>query len=148
MTDEAKNQADEIAELRKEVEALKAATAPAPAVDWERRVAEHRDQMHALSERRMNFAHPPEVVRYFADGVTPADCADLRHQAHRPTGRPGMIPEQPSNVRAPQPSSTPGWVAPTPLSNPPGVAQTDKLMDEQDRRDRAELAQRLGALKR
>jgi hypothetical protein len=66
-----------------------------------------------------------------------------------PTGRPGMIPEQPSNARGTNVAgSGTGWAHDVPLSNPPGVAQADKLMDEQDRRDRAELAQKLGALKR
>ena len=64
-----------------------------------------------------------------------------------PTGRPGMIPEQPSNVRNVAGSGT-GWGHSAPLGPPPGVAQADRLMDEQDRRDRAELAQKLGALKR
>jgi hypothetical protein len=62
-----------------------------------------------------------------------------------PTGRPGMIPEQPSNVRNVAGSGT-GWGHSAPLGPPPGVAQADRLMDEQDRRDRAELAQKLGAL--
>jgi hypothetical protein len=71
------------------------------------------------------------------------------HDNRAPTGRPGMIPEQPSNVRPDSgPANTSGWREASPLRPPPGVAQADKLMDEQDRRDRAELAQKLGALKR
>jgi hypothetical protein len=33
-----------------------------------------------------------------------------------------------------------GWVDPLPLKSPPGVAIADKIVDGQDRRDRAEQA--------
>jgi hypothetical protein len=95
----------------------------------------------------MSMAMPPSVHQYFADGVTAADCADLRQQAHRPSGRPGMIPATPSadgSGPANVPGSGTGWQEPRPLGPPPGVALADKLMDEQDRRDRAELARKLG----
>jgi hypothetical protein len=36
-----------------------------------------------------------------------------------------------------------GWRDATPLSNPPGTSQADKLMDAADEADRIELAQRL-----
>jgi hypothetical protein len=32
-----------------------------------------------------------------------------------------------------------GWVDPVPLSSPPGVVLCDRMMDAQDRRDRADL---------
>ena len=52
----------------------------------------------------------------------------------------GAIPsaQQVSNVRGT------GWATPFPIRPPDGVNHADRLMDEQDRRDRAELAQRLG----
>ena len=43
------------------------------------------------------------------------------------------------------PVNTGGWGAATPLGPPPGVAQADRLMDAQDRKDRVELAQRIAA---
>jgi hypothetical protein len=36
-----------------------------------------------------------------------------------------------------------GWSEPAPLASPPGTALCDKLMDEQDRRDKRELERRL-----
>jgi hypothetical protein len=36
-----------------------------------------------------------------------------------------------------------GWVEPQPLQSPPGVALADKLVDQQDAVDQAELALRL-----
>jgi|SRR6516162_6536092 len=143
---------EEIADLKRQLaevkDAMRAAQPkPKPSREEEERAtAEWRDKMHQAAERRANSWTPPSVHQYFADGVTAADCADLRQQARRPSGRPGFIPDshQPTDVRAPQPSSTPGWVEPTPLGPPPGVAQADRLMDEQDRRDRIELARKLG----
>jgi hypothetical protein len=145
MTDDT---ADKIAALEKEVAALKAKVEPPKSTFVPISDEEHRDRMHQLRERNASVI-PPWLRDACAGGVTDADCADLRQQSHRPTGRPGFIPEQPSNVRGGNPpGGGTGWQNPIPLSNPPGVAQADKLMDEQDRRDKAELAQRLGALKR
>ena len=64
----------------------------------------------------------------------------------------GIVPtsQQVSNVRvggAPNvPGGGTGWMREVPLRPPPGVAQADRLMDEADRRDRAELVQRAEAL--
>jgi hypothetical protein len=60
-----------------------------------------------------------------------------------PTGRPGVIPDS-QQVRGSNVVKGTGWVDAPPLRPPPGVAQADKIVDEFDRRDRAELAQRLG----
>jgi hypothetical protein len=67
------------------------------------------------------------------------------HDNRAPT-TPAMIPQSVSGVSRVDPgrSSTPGHVDPRPLRPPEGVNYADKLMDEQDRRDRAELAWRLG----
>ena len=138
-------QADELAALRKRVEELEAKAKPAeekkpftPApyepIDWTARMSMPRSAIEA-----MVAAEP----KGFMKGVVDDNRA--------PTGRPGMIPSTqqgggsgPANV----PGSGTGWAREIPLSNPPGVNYADKLMDEQDRRDRAELAQRLGVLKR
>ena len=40
-----------------------------------------------------------------------------------------------------------GWVMPAPLGPPPGVAQADRIVDEFDRRDKADLAERLARTK-
>src|SRR6516164_11790602 len=97
MTDEPNKQADELAALKAEVEALKAKVDPPKSTFVPMSDEEWRDQMHQAAERRMSMAMPPSVHQYFADGVTAADCADLLQQAHRPTGMPGMIPNQPTS---------------------------------------------------
>ena len=69
---------DEIAALRAEVEALKAAQPkPQPsAEERERAVREWIDQMHQMRERRMSHAMHPSVVRDL--NVIPDDvCKDI-----------------------------------------------------------------------
>ena len=138
---------DEIAALRAEVDALKAAQ-PKP-IDWaeqDRAAAKFVDEMRELSERRMSQAMPPSVVRDFAvlDDATVKGIA-LR-DARAPTGpsSQGAIPssQQVSNVRGAGGGRGSGWSEPSPLSNPPGVNWADRLMDAQDARDRAELVER------
>jgi hypothetical protein len=69
MTDDAKKQAEEIAQLKSKVAELEAKVSPPKSDFKEMSDAEWFDKMHAISERRMALATPPEVVRYFADGV-------------------------------------------------------------------------------
>lgn len=81
---------------------------------------------------------------------------DIVRDNRAPTGpsSQGIIPSSQvvSNVRvgggAGPPGGGTGWMKETPLGPPPGVAQADRLMDAQDRRDRAELIQREEAMKR
>jgi hypothetical protein len=131
----------EMAELKAKVDPPKSTFVPISDEEW-------RDQMHQLREKRMAFAIHPETVRDLTvldDNLVNGIKRDNRNAPTSPTG---MIPNNQQTSGGGGGSSTPGWVAPTPLSNPPGVALADRLMDEQDRRDRAELAQRLGTLKR
>src|SRR6516164_5305144 len=144
----ANKQAQEIADLKREVAELKAKVSPPESKFKPMSDAEWIDRMHRMREGRMALATPPSVARYFADGVTAADCADLRQQAHRPTGRSGMIPDsqQPTSSRPSAGDGTGGGHA-TPLGPPPGVTQVDRLMDAQDAKDRAELIEREAKLR-
>jgi len=84
----------------------------------------------------------PSVMRDLADAVPDHISRGIYQDSRAPKGpsSAGAIPssQQISNVRGT------GWAREIPISNPPGVNYADRLMDEQDRRDRAELAQRLG----
>jgi hypothetical protein len=131
----------EIAELRAEVAALKAALSgkedkpepkkefvpqPYEPIDWTARMSMPRSAMEAM------IAAEPKG---FMAGVV--------HDNRAPT-HPGMIPrsdQPPSSSRGS--AGTRGWVEPAPLRPPDGVAQADRLMDAQDRRDQIELAQRI-----
>ena len=142
---------DKIAALEARVEELERAAKPKPEPsreEQERATAEWIDKMHQMREGRMSLAMPPSVVRYFADGDDRLVKEIALRDARAPS-TPATIPQsqQPSREE-PEKSSTPGYSDPCPLRPPEGVNYADRLMDEQDRRDRAELAQRLGALKR
>jgi hypothetical protein len=76
--------------------------------------------------RDMANAVPDAVVRQIVSGRAPQNLAPLAATA--------------TPVSA---QNTSGWRESVPLSNPPGVALADKLMDAADRADRVELAQRL-----
>jgi hypothetical protein len=146
------DQKAELEALKARIEQLELQAKPAEPVDWQKRIAEHNDQIHQMREARMSLATPPSVIRDFAvlDDNLVKEIA-LR-DARAPTGpsSQGAIPssQQMSNVRGGNVAgSGTGWQAPIPLSPPPGVAQADQLMDEQDRRDRAELIERDARLK-
>jgi hypothetical protein len=98
-----------------------------------------------LNLRAARKAGVPEWKIDAARAVPTSLMRDIALRDNRaPTGpsSQGVIPssQQVSNVRTG--GSSTGYVVP--LSNPPGVAQADRLMDEQDRRDRIELARKLG----
>jgi hypothetical protein len=133
--------AERLAQLEAEVAALKAAQ-PKPAksaAEREREIAEWQDQMHQMRERRMSMAMPPSVVRYFSDGVTAADCADIARVAHAPTGPASAVPgaQQRTGGGNPQSSPTPGWSDPRPLTNPPGTNWVDAIAIADDVRQRS-----------
>jgi hypothetical protein len=137
---------DEIAALRREVAELKAAVTPPKSTFVPKTDAEWIDEMHQLREGRMRYATPPSVIRDFAvlDDRMVKEIA-LR-DARAPTGRPGMIPQQQTSGGGGGggKSSTPGWVDPRPLSNPPGTNWVDAIAIADDVRQRAELKRKLG----
>jgi hypothetical protein len=160
MTDKKDETAERVAALERELADLKSAVKAAPApydpVEAERSAAKFRDEMRALSEARASVI-PPWLREACAGGVTAADCADLARAAHAPTGpsSAGAIPssQQVTGVHphgGPLPQLTPGWGYSPPLSNPPGTgpgSAADRIVDEFDRRDRAELIERDAKLK-
>jgi hypothetical protein len=117
-------QAEAIADLQRQIDELKG---PPKSTFVPKTDAEWFDEMHGIAERRMSMATPPSVARYFADGVTAADCADINRASHAPTGpsSQGIIPssQQLTGVRT---GATPGWVDPRPLGPQPGIDLIDK----------------------
>jgi hypothetical protein len=150
-------EADELATLKRQVAALEAKinaaqAPPRPPISD----GEWRDQMHALAERRANnyVTLSPERRREMARACSTADLQDLVHASHRPQGpSAGGIPssQQLTGVRAGGGAAVSGngtgWREAAPLRPPPGTAMADRIVDEFDRRDRAELAERLAKKK-
>jgi hypothetical protein len=149
MTD-ADKQADDIAALKKKVEELEAKVSPPKSTFVPMTDAEHRDMVHRMRERQANSWMPPSAIQEMIAAEPRGFMRDVALRDARAPNSPSTIPrtEHPSNRSSNVAGSGTGWAREIPLSPPPGVAQADKLMDAQDRRDRAELAQRLGALKR
>jgi hypothetical protein len=137
------NTKDELAALKKKVEELEAKVSPPKSDFVPMTDAEHRDMVHQMRERQANAWMPPNAIRDMVNAEPKGFMHDVALRDARAPNNPGMIPDN-QQVRSAGGGRGTGWVDPAPLSNPPGVAQADKLMDEQDRRDRAELAQRLG----
>jgi hypothetical protein len=140
----ADKQAKKIAKLEAEVAELKAKVSPPKSDFVPMSDAEHVDRMHQMRERNASVI-PPWLREACAGGVTDADCRDIVHASHRPTGRPGMIPStQVTGDRAPAnvPGSGTGWAREIPLG--PSVHQryVDAQLDAQDAKDRQELIEK------
>jgi hypothetical protein len=144
MTDDAKKLADENADLKRRIEALEAKVSPPKSDFVEMSDAEWIDKMHQMRERRMNLAsnfHPDDLRAMEAACPTDLVRSIALRDARAPTGPAGSaIPssQQVSNVRTGGGSSTPGWVEPRPLSNPPGTNWVDAIAIADEVRQRKE----------
>jgi hypothetical protein len=128
-------QKDELAKLKARVEELeRAAKPPEP----------FKPQPYQRYDPTAGMSMPPSALRAMAQDPCNQVMRGVIQDRHAPTGRPGMIPsgQQSSGGSANVPGSGTGWAHETPIGPPPGVAQADRLMDEADRRDRAELIAR------
>jgi hypothetical protein len=142
--------ADENADLKRRVSELEAKLAPPQsAAQREKEDREYMSKVHAMRERQMNFASPPltrDEVKAMNEACPPSAVQDI--VAHGSIQGPtGMAPTS-SQVGAVHTSpgiagSGTGWVSPRTLGPQPGIDHIDRLMDEQDRRDKAELKQKL-----
>jgi hypothetical protein len=78
---------------------------------------------------------PANAIAAMVAAVPSSLMSDLRADALKPNpvthGRPQSEPSRERGT---------GWVNPQPIQSPPGVALADRLMDEQDKLDRAERA--------
>jgi hypothetical protein len=142
MTDEK----EEIAALRREVEALKAAQ-PKPQKTWaeiERENAEHFDKMHALAEKRMALATPPSALQAMVQHPCNQVMRGVIQDRHAPTG-PSMAGTsgQVTGVHLGGGATT-GWQELRPLGPQPGIGWVDALAIADEVRQRAELKRKLG----
>ena len=149
-------QADEIAALRaenaelwKEVDKLKALT-PTP-ID-PNAAAKWADEMREMAERRASaYPFSRKQLAVFAEAADDATCRGIVRDNRAPmgpssAGTSGTVSKVSSNPGLPG-SNTSGWRESTPLGPQPGINHVDRLMDEQDRKDRAD-AERAEAVRR
>ena len=151
-----KTDAQRIANLERELAALKAAHKPPPTFVPESD-AEYRDRIHQMRERAANsFRFRPEIQAEMDRAWSPEDCRDINHASHAPQGpSQAGVPSSiqvttvhPGGGSASVPGGGTGWARQREWGSDgahpvPGVAAADRLMDERDRRDRRELAERL-----
>jgi hypothetical protein len=132
------DQKDDIAALRKRIEELEAKAKPPEAPK------PFTPAPYQRYDPTEGMCMPPSALRAMIAAEPRGFMAGVIHDNRAPNS-PGMTPtSQSSGGPANVPGSGTGWGHSTPLGPPPGVAQADRLMDEQDRRDRAELARKLG----
>jgi hypothetical protein len=93
---------------------------------------------------------PPSALRAMADAVPDSVMRDIVAHGTIPDPSGAGASGQVTAVRGPSGvyPNTSGWREATPLGPPPGVAACDRLMDEQDRRDRVELVEQLAKTQR
>jgi hypothetical protein len=115
----------ELEALKKEVAALKDQLNPPP----------RPPSTYAPRDYTEGMSMPRSAMQSMIDAVPDHLMTDLRSDARRPNAVTGgaTAPSQPVQRGS-------GWVSPAPLTPPPGIEHCDRMMDEQDRIDRAELA--------
>jgi hypothetical protein len=96
-----------------------------------------RQQALAEAARKRNL---PEWQHEMAQAVDDATIRSLVNDFRRGVPGPSSLAGGPTIQSRRQGS---GWSEPVPLTNPPGVALADKLMDQQDRIDRVKRAREL-----
>jgi hypothetical protein len=95
-----------------------------------------------------NISMPRSTMLEMGNAVPDHVMRGIVRDNRAPVGYAGVIPDRRAEVHPGRRSLGTGWRDATPLSNPPGVARADKLMDEADKRDRHELIQREEARRR
>jgi hypothetical protein len=132
----------EIADLKRELAELKRKVEPEP-IDWERRIAEHRDAMHQAAERRAAAWYQPsrdELAEYAR--ATPDDCCrDLAShgtvQAPSTAGVSGTVSSvHPDPGLAGSHRGT-GWVDSRPLGPVDGLRHMNNIGEAFAQRDKA-----------
>jgi hypothetical protein len=136
---------DELASLKARVAELEAkATPPKPFTP------EPYQRFDPTANASMPRSALLEMANALPDDVMRGIVRDNR--APQGPSSQGVVPtsQQISNVRrgGGPPGGGTGWAHQVPISNPPGIAQADRLMDAQDRRDRHEMIQREEAMRR
>src|SRR6516165_5147366 len=127
----------ELEDLRREVEALKRKVEPEP-INWERRIAEHRDQMHQLAEARMaragNFSREDLAAM---EAATPRSvCQDIAARGGvRAPSADGTTGTVSAVHRSPGLPGTQGWE--TRFGPQPGIDHVDRIGGAFAQRDKA-----------
>src|SRR5262245_52434524 len=119
----------ELEELKKRVAELEKAAKPAEPFksDWKGPV-----------DYTQGMSMPASAMRDLINAVPESVMRGLRADAQKPNPVTGQAAPQSQQVERGS-----GWREAIPIQSPPGIEHCDRMMDEQDKVDRAELALRL-----
>jgi hypothetical protein len=128
---------EELAALKKKVEELETKVSPPKEKPFVPAPYQRYDPTEGMSM-------PPSALREMAQHPCNQVMRGVIQDRHAPTGRPGMIPQEQVSGSRPSAGDGKGWAREIPLG--PSIHQryVDAQLDEQDRRDRIELARKLG----
>jgi hypothetical protein len=129
MSDELDNLKAENDALRNPVEKLEERVNPPP----------RKQSYSAPFDYTANASMPASAMKAMVDAVPDAVMKGIRADAQKPNPVTGYSTAQPTT----QVQRGSGWAKPIPVEPPPGVALADRLVDHQDRIDKAELAVKL-----
>ena len=124
----------ELSKLKKQVAELKDQLNPPP----------RQPSNHPRFDPTEGMSMPASAMRDLINAVPDALMRDLRGDARKPnpTTLSGGI-TKPTASESPKAIGKKGWIDERPLEPPPGIEHCDRMMDEQDRIDRTDLALRL-----
>ena len=120
---------DEIAQLRAEVEALKAKVDPPKSTFVPMTDEEHFDRMHKIREGRMAMATPPSAIEAMVAAEPKGFMREVAMRDARAPNSPGMIPASQSAGGSPRSAGDgTGWVPEVPI-DVPGGPRTQELIE-------------------
>ena len=125
---------DELSKLKKQVADLKERIDPPP----------RQPSTHPRFDPTEGMSMPASAMRDLINAVPDALMRDLRGDARKPN--PMALSGGITKPTAAEPQKVigkKGFIEERPIEPPPGIAHCDRMMDEQDKVDRAELALRL-----
>jgi len=128
-----KQTADEIAALKREVEELKAKVSPPKSEPFV-------PEPYQRYDPTANFSLPPSALRDMIAAEPRGFMQGVVHDNRAPTGRPGMIPQQPTSPRSSAGDGT-GRAREIPLGPSMHQRYVDAQLDAQDAKDRRERIQ-------
>ena len=102
--------------------------------------------VHQPPDYTAGMSMPRSAMQAMIDAVPESVMRELRSDARKPNpvtqASSSLLTTTPSAQSQPTQRGT-GWRESAPITSPPGVALADRLVDQQDKIDRVELAERL-----
>jgi hypothetical protein len=129
---------NELAKLKKEIADLKQRIDPPP----------RPPSTYQPPDYTANASMSPDTMREFGKAAGGGVYGDVMRQGLERLKQAISAPTKPAPAHEPQPQRRgSGWRDEVPLGLPPGISHCDRMMDEQDKIDKAELALKLAKVR-